>query len=249
MTDQTRLEKLREILGALLIALYVVATFAAVFWTIHSRTLADIQSYTLRIGVWVALVSIVLGIVVASVKNEGGDDNWWRRGANWFYILLIAIIFSIVAGLTYYAIAVGIKDTYLWIASLPFTRDAAISVLTGATLALGVALFLLRLYLRSLYGLTEVVAGVFISTIKISEKTPAELGTAGSSMMAILASDDLYLVVLTAGVYLVVRGLDNVHQGIVRDPRDPVATKVVEWLNSPGQAKAIAKPAPGAHLP
>ena len=37
---------------------------------------------------------------------------------------------------------------------------------------------------------------------------------------------------LTAGVYLVVRGLDNVHQGLTKDPKDPIGTKLFSYLSA-----------------
>jgi hypothetical protein len=240
VSNQTRLQKFADLVGQVAIGAVVVASVTAIVWVFSSRTLDQIQNYTLRIAFWVGALFLVLGIIVASVKNEEVDDGWWRKGANWLYIVLFAAIFSVVVGLTYYSIAVGIKDAYLWFSSLPFTRDAAIGVLTGSTVAAGLVLFVFRLYLRSLYGLSEVVAGVFISTLKISEKTPAAIDTADPALLRILVADDLYVVVLTAGVYLVVRGLDNVHQGVVKDPRDPLATKIVNWLTSPNEAKPSA---------
>ena len=71
-------------------------------------------------------------------------------------------------------------------------------------------LFLFRYYCRSIYGLSETLVGLIVAASRVWNND-------------IPASDpSLYLAILTAGVYLVVRGLDNIYQGIVSQPRDRV---------------------------
>ena len=78
------------------------------------------------------------------------------------------------------------------------------TVVTGIT---GLLFFYFRLRQRFLYGLTEALVGVSIAAHRISNEPgdglPSETG--------------FYIAVLTAGVYLVVRGLDNMHQAIKCD--------------------------------
>ena len=52
---------------------------------------------------------------------------------------------------------------------------------------------------------------------------------------------NFYIAMLTAGVYLVVRGLDNVHQGFVKEPADPAANWARERLRKlfPANMKII----------
>jgi hypothetical protein len=84
---------------------------------------------------------------------------------------------------------------------------------------LGLVFFLLRLKLRSTYGGLEVILGIIIGA-----NTYAKSFTHGvTDIKPSWSSADLALGVLTAGVYLVVRGLDNVQQGIEKDPKDPLA--------------------------
>ena len=56
------------------------------------------------------------------------------------------------------------------------------------------------------YGFTEVLVGATVAGYRVA--TNQGLNT------------ELYLVVLTAGIYLVVRGLDNVQQGLKARPDD-----------------------------
>ena len=62
-----------------------------------------------------------------------------------------------------------------------------------------------------------------------------------SAMISTL-NTDAKVAVLTVGIYLVVRGLGNMHQGI-KDQSDLVVRKLVNWLNaSPAAPVAPAAP-------
>lgn len=115
---------------------------------------------------------------------------------------------SISLGAATYALFIPFADIFLWLFSsvtLKTTSAIAISILT---LVLGCLLFFFRHRCRCIYGVTEVMAGLFIAGYKFSETEATKA----------LTDPNFYLVMLTAGVYLVVRGLDNVHQGMDRDP-------------------------------
>jgi hypothetical protein len=81
-------------------------------------------------------------------------------------------------------------------------------------LVAGGILFTSRLYLRFAYGLVEVGIGMVVGMQKF--------GPWPDSSPSNLVHADV-IGVLCAGVYLVVRGLDNAYQGLkMRDPDDPV---------------------------
>ena len=67
-----------------------------------------------------------------------------------------------------------------------------------------IVLFGFRLKYRAIYGLSEMAVGYFIAIYKIGKEGRVDL--------------DVTLAVLTAGVYLMVRGFDNIHQGWDADP-------------------------------
>src|ERR1700682_1350931 len=77
-----------------------------------------------------------------------------------------------------------------------------------ATAIAGAVLFAFRLHARALYGFTEAIVGLLIAGQRAAVETRWPIED--------LSFD---LAVLTAGVYLVVRGLDNVHQGLKKEPR------------------------------
>jgi hypothetical protein len=51
--------------------------------------------------------------------------------------------------------------------------------------------------------------------------------------VAAVTETGFYLAVLTAGVYLVVRGLDNVYQGFTNSPPDPFAATLLKYFKKP----------------
>lgn len=121
---------------------------------------------------------------------------------------VVGAIASIQLGVMAYVLLIPFTDIFLWVFSsvtLKTTSAIAISILT---LVLGCLLFFFRLRCRCIYGVTEVMAGLFIAGYKFSETEATKA----------LTDPNFYLVMLTAGVYLVVRGLDNLHQGMDRDP-------------------------------
>jgi hypothetical protein len=84
------------------------------------------------------------------------------------------------------------------------TRMLMIAATGSVTALLGAAFFMFRLKQRLLYGLTEALAGIAVAAHRVSLERDAGLPT----------DTGFYFAVLTAGVYLVVRGLDNMHQGL-----------------------------------
>jgi len=84
---------------------------------------------------------------------------------------------------------------------------------TVEVLVLGAVLFYVRLKVRAVYGVIEVAVGVLVAVVNVIDSPPKVLPTDPSFVLPML----------TASVYLVVRGLDNVHQGSEEPSMDPVA--------------------------
>ncbi len=233
MTAETRLKRLGEHALAALSVLFALSILAAAVWTIYSRSFDTIYRYGGRIALPIFVLFLLLGVIAYSIKNEESETRWWHKPTNWIGIVGFATIGSLIAGFMYYSAGVALKDSYEWATALTLSRDQRFAVLALIALTAGSVLFLLRHFFRSLYGLTEVIVGVFVATLKIAEKAPVTSDPAGeiSTVLSIL-NTDAYVAVLTAGVYLVVRGLDNMHQGIAKDPRDLVVGRLVDWLRA-----------------
>jgi hypothetical protein len=84
----------------------------------------------------------------------------------------------------------------------PTGRGWMIVAVALLTAIVGGAFFVFRLKQRFVYGATETLAGMVIAGHRVSIEPGAGLPS----------ETGFYLAVLTAGIYLVVRGLDNMHQ-------------------------------------
>ena len=129
-----------------------------------------------------------------------------------YYDLIASFVIGALAsaqlGVMAYVLLIPFADIFLWaFSSVTFKTTSAIAI-SILTLVSGCLLFFYRHRCRCVYGVAEVMAGLFIAGYKFFETEATKA----------LTDPNFYLVMLTAGVYLVVRGLDNVHQGIDRDP-------------------------------
>ncbi|WP_386071336.1 hypothetical protein ACFJIW_12075 [Tahibacter sp. UC22_41] len=171
--------------------------------TLGSRGLGAAVTNSATIGAALTVVSFILLLIVARQV----------KGARRMLFVSLPTFFanSVVAGFGVYCYSVLVIDFLVWLKSPGIVVFKAI-VVGVITLYFGGMLFLFRLRRRGIYGLTEVLSGVLIAGYRF-------VSDGGMSDPA------LFLVILTAGVYLVVRGIDNIHQGLTKEPLDPLATK------------------------
>jgi hypothetical protein len=127
----------------------------------------------------------------------------------------LVALFLIPFGAGLYSIFVSILDAFLWGAFKLSAQGRSAMFAVGASALTGGALFVFRLRVRSLYGMSEVIVGLTVAGHRVG--FDASAGEGGNA--------PLFLAVLTAGVYLVVRGLDNLHQAWVAKD-DPA----INWL-------------------
>jgi hypothetical protein len=184
----------------------------AVVNTIRTRTAADFIQYTLLIYVPLALF---LGLSVFFGGPPSGQSLRERFAELGFLLLGLIVITPVI-----YSAGAFLKDAYLWIQSPSLSRTQAIIVGGAVTATLGGGLFYFRLRLRSIYGFSEAIVGIVVATQRIATESDA-----------VIKQPAFYLAILTAGIYLVVRGLDNVHQGLKKDPFDPLAIWLVRRFN------------------
>jgi len=182
----------------------------AVVHAIQTRTLEDFSRYSLYIASPIALGALIVGSL-----------EWKKAGfpASGLLFVPFGAVALIFLGAFYYSIAASLRDLYFWVQAPELSRTGAVAVAICATLILGAGLFYFRLRMRSIYGITEATVGLAVAAHRVA----TESGSAAQDPA-------FYLALLTAGVYLVVRGLDNVHQGLTKDPRDMAALKVLESL-------------------
>jgi len=103
-------------------------------------------------------------------------------------------------GIAVIASVIGVQQ----LQSVTDPMEKGVAGAVGSLIA-GASLFLVRLRYRSVYGLTEVAVGLYLGWDKGAEVV-GPLSVASSNRTFLLA-------MLTASIYLVVRGFDNMHVG------------------------------------
>jgi hypothetical protein len=200
----------------------------AVIHSILNRTLSDFVRYSLYIAVPIASIGLIVLIV-----------EWARTGfpkpqlGELAGLPGAAVVILLIGGF-YYGVFAGVRDAYIWIRSPWAPRTVALIVGVSITLLLALALFYFRLRVRSVYGFSEAVVGLAVAGGRIAADYDKALYDTG-----------FYLAMLTASVYLVVRGFDNIYQGLSASPPDPVATAIKYRLMrvSPGHRVQRDQPA------
>ena len=191
-------------------AIASVLTPWAYIHAILNRTLADFVRYSLYIAVPLATLATVTLLTIWA------RQRFRRLPAEEWAILPFTLFVVLLGSVTYYVFAVSAKDAYLWLRSPWASQNVVLVMGVVTTGLLGGGLFYFRLRLRSLYGLTEALVGLTVAGHRIA-----------TDYATSMSQSSFYLAVLTAGVYLVVRGLDNVQQGFNKP--DPFAARVLRW--------------------
>lgn len=188
--------------GSLLLFVLAILFLVAMAWGIWHRTPVDFAKYGGMTALLTMPAWVVVSVVVLSIRNEGVDDQWWSKLQNIRAIVVFVAVVSLLAGVFYYAVAAAMKDLYVYWTGLVWSRESYIATAL-ATFCVGSMLYVIRYKLRCLFGLSEILVGISIAAYKVS--TSIELNS------------DLFLLLLTAGVYIVVRGFDNFQQGLEKE--------------------------------
>ena len=170
-------------------------------------------------GVPVAAWSVTLALWLRAIRR--------RKAANLeppgLYVLGVLFAALVTLGVLLLGVITGSISMASQISAAladPASRVYAFPGLNAAAvLAVGLALFAVRRRYRSTYGAVEVVIGVVVALTQTVDVLNSGRAIDGRFVLAML----------TAGVYLVVRGLDNVDQGLEKTPSDPTARAML-WM-------------------
>lgn len=132
-------------------------------------------------------------------------------------ILGFSLVFVLCGGV------IGFYEIFKLITSPSLSNTISLILVATITLGGGLALFTARLKWRCLYGVSEGFIGIVVATHRYYNDT---LATSPVPVSAIA------LAILTAGIYLVVRGIDNIHQGLTKAPLDPYGQAFLRRLNA-----------------
>ena len=139
------------------------------------------------------------------------------------------------AGAFFYFLGASMRDLVLWVPKgldmlsgpIEWSSAPTVGIAVCIPLIIGGLLFCIRRNMRVLYGATETLMGIIVFMSSLSAKRPG-----------VKVTDPAFaLAMLTASIYLVVRGLDNVDQGWQEKEKDlgvkllTVVAKLVKRLS------------------
>lgn len=193
----------------------------AVYHAISTRSFKDFLVYG-------GILGILLVIIFARLWYTEYRTRENLSGAMRVFLLFSLIGGAVLVGAFYYCLAASTYDLLEWVVenrNSPYSGPILASVIV---LFAGLGLFWFRLRCRITYGITEILAGISIASYKYVEAS-ASLAPADAT------NPNLFIVLLTAGVYLVVRGLDNIQTGLALAPIDPIVRPLIDWYRNLGE--------------
>jgi hypothetical protein len=202
-------------------AIFLLVVVSAITNVVISRTVDDVLS-VLSYAFWVIVLTVPKQIE-EDYRDERANGVTINIKAN----VLMLVGFLIIASFVIYSLAASLIDIFVWLKTLAWTKYPTQFITGALSLAIGFTLFKVRQKFRVVYGLTEVVIGVWVAEYQVLTNV-----VKGSSLF----EPNVYLAILTAGIYLIVRGLDNINQGLNDEPIDQL---ILTWRrrNNPSSDK------------
>lgn len=182
----------------------VLLILAVVMHTIFHRTPSELFGESFPIAVFLAIISYGFFAMRWSILGRP------KISIHLFLLPVLYLPVVIVAlSVVYYGIWAALQDSYIWVEHQSPPRGFFVAFIGVMVFVLGYALFLFRLHARFFFGLTEAVTGLVIA-----------LGNIPANADPVLWSSQIFIVILTTGIFLIVRGFDNMHLGLKSETRD-----------------------------
>lgn len=197
--------------------IYILTAIIAVFlliYTLYNRPACEIIKNCSIIILIIILASFLLLYKIFNLKKSPS-----AKEKQDFYTL--TIFFSLM-GCMFYFISVIITDfenLIIKIFDFDLSNEILFPIIILIMLIVGLFLFYFRFYYRFVYGITETIVGLIIAVVKVSSNEQVD-------------NINFFIAVLTASLFLIVRGFDNIHQGLNKEPRDLLAVKIIKRLKS-----------------
>lgn len=144
----------------------------------------------------------------------------WKDPFEVFFSVVGCLVIALA--LTGYLLAIThvILYAYALLSNSAVDRGRASALVALLVAITGCGLFWFRLVARACYGAIEVLVGLYVALAQVQNIAPGRP----------VLQENVLLALLTAGVYLVVRGLDNVHQGWTSPKPDRVAHLIIRLI-------------------
>ena len=192
------------------------------FYAVYSRHWSDFLLLAPLFGIQAAVGSYL----AIAMRLKRGDRPKYLWAA-----IVGPILLTYFVGVMYYSVFVAAKGIFLWFDPKLVSQTWRAVFIGFAVLVVGSCLYWVRVNFRFTYGFHEVLVGVGIAAYHAYRAA----GVPSSWDSAV------YLALATAGVYLVVRGFDNMHVGITKEPYDAVGRDIFRDMfdvkEKPGMVK------------
>ncbi|QDL37698.1 hypothetical protein [Rhodoferax sediminis] len=178
--------------------------FWATLYAIFHRTPQEFLGETFPIAAFLAFISYSFFVMRWSLFGHP------KLNVHLFLLPILYLpILIFVLTVMYWGIWVAMRDSYVWLEHQSPPRGFFVALIGVLVVVVGYILFLLRLRARFFFGLTEALTGLLIALHNV----PANADP-------VLWSSQIFLVILTGGVLLVVQGFDNMRTGLKSESRD-----------------------------
>jgi hypothetical protein len=185
----THLKKINPLVPLILMAL---------LYTFSHRTLNEILEQALPMAIFIAITSY--GFFIGRWSLFGLP----RISIHLFLLPIIYLpLLVILSTIVYFSLWVLVKDGYIWFEQQSPPRGVYVAMTAILVLAVGFALYIFRLFARFFFGLAEALFGLLIALWKVPVNADP-----------LLWSSDVYIAMITASIFLIVRGFDNMHIGL-----------------------------------
>lgn len=191
-----------------------IVALVCISWAIKTRTFNDFLTYGRYIIIASSIILLAGFIIYVIIIGVKGNLEWRLFLLLLFLVPLFLIPFAIIV----YSEFACLKDFIFWIRSPTISKSSALILTALFIITVGVGLFYFRLKARATYGFTEATAGLAVSIQRVWDQ-PEQIKTF-----------TFHFALLTASIYLFVRGLDNIHQGLTKEPIDPWGSRIYAFL-------------------
>lgn len=180
----------------------LVISSICVIHTIVTRPLADFLSILKYIAPATIFLFLSNYSAVVGYDETGKTTRYYPSAREALEGALMGALFLIPVGIVILSLYSSVVDSVSWMQAPNFNANLANAISLFVVSISGYILFLVRKRYRSMYGATEILVG-----LAIAANNAQSLYKKGDFDLTLI------LAFITAGVYLVVRGLDNFYEG------------------------------------
>lgn len=216
----------------ILASIILIYIFSSTIYTLCTDDMHDIMLHTFYISIFVSI--IILGFFIETFFFDSKRKLSERDAADLIFLLFLlfaifleSFILYVLYIFTSYVITLISNNASHFLTIL--YKYNHVTMIIFFTLFFGIFLYIFKIKFRLIYGVTELVVGLIVSAIR----------TIQEPMDQFLIDYKFHLAILTAGIYLVVRGIDNIYEGYKEESKDVLTAFIIEIVSPVKISKTI----------